>query len=195
MSYSQTDKDNFFTAVDSLKKYRRAEITDEAGKDIIETLYTDLLPNEQVLKACLTDNTTFLIGRKGTGKSTIFLKLQREYRRRGNILSCYIDAKTVFESSQTEFVGTEHLNGTISDDELKKYIVERSFIQSVLRSLLEEIQKKSDNFLDKLKQALGIGGVKIVTEKIQALNDSIDNNDHLRGCLKSRWNSKKALQV
>lgn len=105
MSYSKTEKDNFFVAVDSLKKYRTAEITDEAGKDLVDTLYTNLLPNDQVLKACLTDKTTFLIGRKGTGKSTIFLKLQREYRKRGNVLSCYIDAKTIFESSQTEFIG------------------------------------------------------------------------------------------
>lgn len=180
MSYSKADKDNFFAAVDSLKKYRRAEITDEAGKDLVDTLYTDLLSNEQVLKACLTDNTTFLIGRKGTGKSTIFLKLQREYRKRGNVLSCYIDAKTVFESSQTEYIGIEHLNGTISDDELNKYIVERNFIQSILRSLLEEIQKKSDTFLEKIKQVLGIGGVRIVTEKLRSLNDSIENNDHLK---------------
>jgi len=81
MVYSKTDKDNFFAAVDSLKKYRRAEITDEAGKDLVDLLYTDMLPNEQILKACLTDNTTFLIGRKGTGKSTIFLKLQRAILR------------------------------------------------------------------------------------------------------------------
>jgi len=138
MSYSKADKDKFFEAVDSLKKYRRAEITDEAGRDLVDTLYTDLLPNEQVLKACLTDNTTFLIGRKGTGKSTIFLKLQREYRKKNNILSCYIDAKTVFESSQTDFIGIGYLNETISDSELNRYILERNFIQSVLRSLIEE---------------------------------------------------------
>ncbi|WP_204151084.1 MarR family transcriptional regulator [Leptolyngbya sp. CCY15150] len=180
MSYSKTDKDNFFAAVNSLKKYRRAEITDEAGKDLVETLYTDLLPNEQILKACLTDNTTFLIGRKGTGKSTIFLKLQREYRKKSNILSCYIDAKTVFESSQTDFINIEHLDGTISDDALSKYILERNFIQSILRSLLEEIKKKSDSFLEKIKQALGIGGVRNVTEKLKKLNEIIDNNDHLK---------------
>lgn len=180
MVYSKIDKDNFFAAVDSLKKYRRAEITDEAGKDLVDLLYTDMLPNEQILKACLTDNTTFLIGRKGTGKSTIFLKLQREYRKRGNVLPCYIDAKTVFESSQTEFVGIEHLEGVISGDPLSRYILERNFIQSILRSLIEEIQKKSDNFLEKIKQFLGLGGVQIVKEKLQKLNSSIDNNDHLK---------------
>ena len=180
MSYSKADKDKFFEAVDSLKKYRRAEITDEAGRDLVDTLYTDLLPNEQVLKACLTDNTTFLIGRKGTGKSTIFLKLQREYRKKNNILSCYLDAKTVFESSQTDFIGIGYLNETISDIELSRYILERNFIQSVLRSLIEETQKKSRTLSEKIKQFMGIGGVKLVEEKLKNLNDSIDNNDHLK---------------
>ena len=180
MSYSKADKDKFFEAVDSLKKYRRAEITDEAGRDLVDTLYTDLLPNEQVLKACLTDNTTFLIGRKGTGKSTIFLKLQREYRKKNNILSCYLDAKTVFESSQTEFTGIEHLDGTISGSELNRYILERNFIQSILRSLIKETKEKSETLLERIKQFMGIGGVQLVAEKLRSLSNSIDNNDHLK---------------
>lgn len=35
-----TDKDNFFNAVESLKKYRRADLVDEKGKKFIrKTLY------------------------------------------------------------------------------------------------------------------------------------------------------------
>jgi len=112
--------------------------------------------------------------------SNFVRSIEREYRKRGNVLPCYIDAKTVFESSQTEFVGIEHLEGVISGDPLSRYILERNFIQSILRSLIEEIQKKSDNFLEKIKQFLGLGGVQIVKEKLQKLNSSIDNNDHLK---------------
>ncbi len=65
-----------------MKKYKRAEIKDAKDKSMIETLYTDLLPNNQVFKMCFSDNTTFLIGRKGTGKSTIILKLEKEYRKK-----------------------------------------------------------------------------------------------------------------
>jgi hypothetical protein len=180
MSYSKSDKDKFFKSVDSLKKYRRAEMSDDSGKDIVDSLYTDLLPNEQILQSCLTDNTTFLIGRKGTGKSTIFLKLQSEYRKRGNILSCYIDAKTIFESSQSEFTGADHLEGVISDDSLNRYILERNFIQSILHSLIEEIQKRTESFLDKVKKFLGVGPVDIVKDQLKKLNNSIDNNDHLK---------------
>ena len=74
--------DNFFSAVDSLKKYRRAEIKDNKGNSLINELYVDALPNEQIIKNCLKDNTTFLIGRKGTGKSTIFLRLEEEYKHK-----------------------------------------------------------------------------------------------------------------
>ncbi|WP_222612178.1 hypothetical protein [Morganella morganii] len=79
------DADKFFNAVDSLKRFKRAEIKDSKDKSLIESLYTDLLPNEHVFKMCFSDNTTFLIGRKGTGKSTIILKLENEYRKKKHL--------------------------------------------------------------------------------------------------------------
>ncbi|WP_222423298.1 hypothetical protein, partial [Yersinia aldovae] len=87
------NKDHFFNAVDSLKRFKRAELKDSKDKSLIEELYTDLLPSEHVFKMCFSDNTTFLIGRKGTGKSTIILKLESEYRKNTSYLPCYIDTK------------------------------------------------------------------------------------------------------
>ncbi len=80
MPYSQKEIDGFFEAVESLKKYRRADLIDERGRNLLKELYTDLLPNDHILKKSLKENTTFLIGRKGTGKSTIFLRLEQELR-------------------------------------------------------------------------------------------------------------------
>src|SRR5256885_17239297 len=121
MDYTQEEKNNFFAAVDSLKKYRRAELIDEKGNDILENLYTDLLPNDHVLKTCLKDNTTFLIGRKGTGKSTIFQKLEKEYRKKANHISCYIDVKTVFEQSKTDYVDLVYIDQVLPKQLLEKY--------------------------------------------------------------------------
>lgn len=106
--YSEKDKNSFFSATDSLKKYRRADLLDERGNTLIQELYVDLLPNEQVFKNCLTDNTTFLIGRKGTGKSTIILRLENEYRKRKEYISCYLDTKTIFESAKSDFNSFEY---------------------------------------------------------------------------------------
>lgn len=117
--YNQKDKDNFFKAVDSLKKYRRAELFDEKGNSILDKLYVDLLPNDQIIKTCLLDNTTFLVGRKGTGKSTIFLKLQHELKKRNDNITCYIDTKTIFENSQSEFIDVEYLKDVIPAPILK----------------------------------------------------------------------------
>ena len=50
-------KNGFFEAVESLKKYRRAELIDEKGRNLLEKLYTDLLPNDHILKKCLLPNT------------------------------------------------------------------------------------------------------------------------------------------
>ena len=82
MSFTDEQKDGFFEAVESMKKYRRADLIDEKGRSLLEKLYTDLLPNELVLKKALLNNTTFFIGRKGTGKSTIFLRLEQELRKK-----------------------------------------------------------------------------------------------------------------
>lgn len=180
MVYSKAEQDGFFEAVDSLKKYRRAEIVDDSGKDLVDTLYTDLLPNEQILRACLTSNTTFLIGRKGTGKSTVFLKLQRELRKRGSILSCYIDTKTIFEYSQAELTSVEHLGGLISDEGLRRYNIEKNFIQGILKEIIKEIKERSGGVLEQLKQVFGLSGVQLVKEKLQELIDMIENNEHLK---------------
>ena len=40
------------------------------------------------------DNTTVLIGRRGTGKSTIFMRMQNELRKQNDIMTCYIDVKS-----------------------------------------------------------------------------------------------------
>lgn len=80
--YTAEDKRRFVEVSESLKKYRRADLIDESGKSILDKLYVDLLPDNIILNKCLLDNTTFLVGRKGTGKSTIFLKLENEYRKK-----------------------------------------------------------------------------------------------------------------
>jgi len=82
----------FSRIAESLRQYRRAELRDfevELGSAPVDTLYVDPLPNNAILNSVLSSNTTFLLGRKGTGKSTIFAKAQNEIRRRKDIISIY----------------------------------------------------------------------------------------------------------
>lgn len=108
--YTSEEKRKFIEVAESLKKYRRADLIDENGKSILDKLYVDLLPENIILNKCLLDNTTFLIGRRGTGKSTIFLKLENEYRKKKNYFPCYVDVKTIYESSQAQAVNQQYLH-------------------------------------------------------------------------------------
>src|ERR1700693_5823465 len=92
----------FADAAQSLKLYRRAELLDQKDRPLIEQLYVDPLPNNAVLSAMLRPNTTFVIGRKGTGKSTVFQRAQHEIRKQKRAVSAYVDIKTVFESAAVD---------------------------------------------------------------------------------------------
>lgn len=180
MIFSTQDIENFSQAVESLKKYRRADIIDEDGKNILDILYTDLLPNDYILKKCLFDNTTFLIGRKGTGKSTVFLKMEIEIRKKPSYLPCYIDVKTIYESSEAQAVDYDHLKEYLAPEVLEKYILERNFIQNVLKAIKRELEKKYSSTLERLLSSFINTKASIVKDKINNLAMKIENNTHLK---------------
>ncbi|PWH03371.1 MarR family transcriptional regulator [Shewanella xiamenensis] len=177
---TEKNRDAFYRAADSLKRFKRAEIKDDQERSLIETLYTDLLPENQVFKMILSDNTTFLVGRKGTGKSTIILRLESEYRKKDEYLPCYIDTKTVFESTKSEYQNLDYLKGRIPEGALGKYLVERSFIQSILKAIIKELDTRADSYLSKLAKAVGLSKTNNVKERISKLLEKIDNNEHLK---------------
>lgn len=179
MRYTRKEIDNFSQTVESLKKYRRADLIDEDGKNLLDELYTDLLPNDYILKKCLLDNTTFLIGRKGTGKSTIFLKMEKELRKKKTYLPCYIDVKTIYESSQAQVIDYEHLKEYLSPQILEKYLLERTFIQNILKAIKNELTQKYNSLFQRtIGKVIGTKPT-IVKENIDNLNNKIHNNKHL----------------
>lgn len=177
---TEKDRDDFYKAADSLKRFKRSEIKDEKERSLIGTLYTDLLPENQVFKMILSDNTTFLIGRKGTGKSTIILRLESEYRSKDDYLPCYIDTKTVFESTKSDYQNLDYLKGRIPEEVLGKYLVERSFIQNILKSIINELDIKAESYLSKFAKIIGISKTGKVKERITELREKINNNEHLK---------------
>ena len=179
MEYNQKQSNGFFEAVESLKKYRRADLIDEKGRNLLKELYTDLLPNDYILKKSLKENTTFLIGRKGTGKSTIFLRLEQELRDKKGYLPCYLDVKTIYESSQTKLSRISEVEKLLPADIVEKYLIERSFIQTVLSTIINEVTKKFDSKVDKLLELFGVTQVEAVKEKLAELKNNIEDNKYL----------------
>lgn len=133
MNISQKNKDNFFNLVDSLKKCRRADLSDVSkNKDVIEKLYVDPLDNDLILKSISKLNTTILTGRRGTGKSTIIARLQHDIRKSNDRLSLYIDVKSIFEQSKAFSYSTEKYSDHFSVQDLNKYLIYKSFLKEII---------------------------------------------------------------
>ena len=174
--YTSEEKRKFIEVAESLKKYRRADLIDENGKSILDKLYVDLLPDNIILNKCLLDNTTFLIGRRGTGKSTIFLKLENEYRKKKNYLPCYVDVKTIYESSQAQAINQQYLHEYFDGRQLSTYLMARNFIQSVLKRIYEEIDLQRVNFFSKIVGNISGNSNEEIKNQIKALRMQIDDN-------------------
>ncbi len=142
-----TRLDGFHKAAQSLKLYRRADVQDEdTGAPLIAELYVDPLPNNHVLQTTLKPNTTFLIGRKGTGKSTVFQRAQHELRKSTSSVSVYIDIKTIFESSQVDPYLLERAeevsSSTASAQTIRQFLLYRTFLSAVINDIQEELKQR-----------------------------------------------------
>ena len=170
------DKIAFEKLIDSLKKFARPELFED-GTDILDELYTDLLANDLILKKCLKDRTTLLIGRKGTGKSTLFLKIENEINKKNDQISCFIDTKTIYENvSNKSFVNELDIDEQI----FKEYMIKRSFVKYILKEVLEKIQHKIEiSFFERFIKAIGLSKKNDAMKKIGILRDLIENNEHL----------------
>ncbi|MDN7906629.1 hypothetical protein QZM18_21265 [Burkholderia diffusa] len=157
--FSKRDLSGFNDAAQSLRLYRRADLTDpDSGNSLIEDLYVDPLPENQILITMLRPNTTFLIGRKGTGKSTLFQRLQYELRKAKHQTTAYIDIKTLYESSQVDGGLADRIQattGALPPDALNKLLLHREFLRQFVAAIKEELKKRvSSSLWAKAKEKL-----------------------------------------
>ncbi len=139
----------FGEAAQSLRQYRRAELYKSGTSQlIVDQLYVDPLPNEATLQKMLLPNTTFIIGRKGSGKSTVFQRSQESIRKQKDSLSAYVDIKTVYESAEVD--GTllqkvEAQGSGLSSEQASRLILYRAFIKAVFRDVQVELKKQLES--------------------------------------------------
>lgn len=133
----------FARIAESLRQYRRAELRDfeeEVGARPVDALYVDPLPNDAVLNSVLSSNTTFLLGRKGTGKSTVFARAQSVLRTRKDLLSTYIDVKSLYDIVNTAEVPIRIIDAVDIDTGIcRAHLLRKAFLGAVLSELLKEI--------------------------------------------------------
>lgn len=141
----EKDYDAFREAFESLKLYRRAELENAEGEKLIEALYVDPMPNDNVLKKMLQRNTTFIIGRKGTGKSTVFLRARHGLFKENGTISTYVDIKTVYESatiddSMAQKIKEQH--NALSVEDIKNFLLIRKFVKAVVQGIRDDIEEQ-----------------------------------------------------
>lgn len=191
---AQRQLEDFHTAIQSLKLYRRAELNEDDGASLIEDLYVDPLPNDHVLSTILKPNTTFIIGRKGTGKSTVFQRAQYELRKRPSFTSAYIDIKTLYESS---LVDPAILNSTVSTDvmpreSLEKLLLHKAFLAAVIGGIKDELKRRVEGSLwERVKQSF-TGSHAELFEGLDNLLEEADNEKFINvlGIKQQRVQSK-----
>ena len=176
-AFSQSALKAFGDAVQSLKLYRRAELRDqESAEPLVGKLYVDPLQNEAVLETMLRPNTTFIVGRKGTGKSTVFQRAQHEIRKRKRALSAYVDIKTVFESAEVDQRIADKLAaiGTVlSAEEIQRILIYRAFTKATFVEIQKELRSQLDSsILQRFKESLGARR----NEVIESINDLLEGN-------------------
>lgn len=142
------DKVKFSRAAESLRQYRRAELNDfeeEVGTNPVNQVYVDPLPDNSILTSVLSANTTFVIGRKGTGKSTVFAKAQEEIRNKGKAISVYIDVKSLYDVvTNAESISTSDASQLIDPEIIRSHILRKEALSHIIAQLLNEITESCD---------------------------------------------------
>lgn len=175
--YSSDELKNFGKVYDSLKKFSRSEIFDDKRKSILEKLYVDLLPNNFVLNKCLNDQITFLIGRKGTGKSTVFLRMQEEIRKSDNKISAYVDTRYIYEPLAAQ-KNMSYENVNCSVEQVNEYLLHRRLIKSIILEIIDEIKKKIEGSLrERIIKAFGISKLDDLAEELEELYNEVNQNN------------------
>lgn len=143
-------RDNIEEAFKSLIQSGRPDIRDEENNDLIPELYVDLFENNYILRQALDENHVIFKGRKGTGKSTVFLQSENILKQNKNKLSVYINLQSCYEEIRVSNIDTQ--------EELTRYNIYYNFFNEILTTIKKDISKIiPDRKLDKLFQEIHDG--------------------------------------
>lgn len=135
----------FAKVAESLRQYRRAELKDfegDVGGRPIDQLYVDPLPGSAVLTSVLSGNTTFLLGRKGTGKSTVFAKAQSIIRDKKDLISVYLDVKSICDILSAVEISEKTVEKyDISIEACRSHLIRKTMLGKILAELLKEVSE------------------------------------------------------
>ncbi|MCK5708357.1 MAG: TIR domain-containing protein [Candidatus Aureabacteria bacterium] len=148
------NRDELKAISETLKKYNKPDGFYDSGTpegrkrnlEFLDNCYIDPLKGNEVLRSLMSQNHAFLVGRKGTGKSTIFLKSQVESQKNNNLLTSYIDVRDLFENVKRKLTYSVDNISTLSITNKAELLT--LFVSRVLKKVFSAIvYKYSDDFL------------------------------------------------
>ncbi len=153
----------FLEFTESLKLNQKAEIFDKNGKTLIDNIYTDLFPENAINDKVNLANSTIIIGRKGTGKSTIFQKSINDQISNKNVFPLYLDVKTIYDRATPTLKYDNEIY--ISKDEVTKFLLYKNFLKEIIFEVKKRIEKHlSFNLFEK---AFGLDTDKVLSIQLE----------------------------
>lgn len=159
------DTKRFLEFAESLKLVRKTRIEDFIQDKNVDDIYTDLLPDNGIINKLNLPRTTVLVGRKGTGKSTIFQKSQKDLVENKKCISIYIDVKSLYDNSSPSL--SDELKKIVSD-ELNKYLI----YSNLIKQIVLETKGRLDDFV---KESILMKILGYEYEKIEHINNELEN--------------------
>lgn len=90
-----SQRENINKAFKSLIKSGRPDVRDDNNNDLVKDLYVDLFEGDYFLQLAMDDNHTIFKGRRGTGKSTVFIQAENRLKEKKGVLPIYIFANVL----------------------------------------------------------------------------------------------------
>lgn len=181
---TQEQRDGFIRVYETLRLYKRItpkKLNDEESinkQNVVKDLYVDLLPNDGIIRKLLSDETFILLGRKGTGKSTLFARAQYEIITQRKNLSSYVNAKSVVDDMkfQNNSLNVPDLEGVLDSIQLERLLLIKKFLNDLFDSIVIELKREEQSLFEKLTNKFRDNRIEALIKNIK---EKIDNPDIL----------------
>lgn len=176
----QNQIEGFIKVFDTLKLYQRITPKklgvnqSDIKERLIEELYVDLIPNNGILNKLLSSETFVLLGRRGTGKSTLFARAQFEIIKQKKDISAYVNAKSVMDdvTFQNLSLNIPDIEGLLEDIQIQRLLLVKKFIKDIFESIEIELKKEEQNLFEKVTNKFRDNKIEAL---LQSIKQKIDN--------------------
>lgn len=141
MDISAQDAQKLKLAIQSMRQFNRAELKEaRTGASLVDLFYEDPYVSGHLLSELKSERHTFIVGRRGSGKSTSFQKARLDLRTTPGVLTAYVNLKSVNISANDSKI---ELPEGKSGRHAKQILWFRGFIKHLLKELSGDLRKKN----------------------------------------------------